>query len=217
MDQTWRALRRFTLTAMLIGAAVLAGGCQRPVQLLVPLDYRPTNRLEAAKIGPVPAGQTLAVTVTDSRTEGTNIGKNIEKDVAVPILAQQANPDQFFRDALSRELANAGFSIATDPSRAGRTLHLNLRRFWTEESNLYRSTINADAELKSASGKVLWQGPVAGYSKRFGRSLSPENYQQAFSDATVDLVQTLLQNKGFLSALQTPEAAPRGRKPPPRR
>jgi len=221
MTDALRVARTFVCMA-LVTSIVVAAGCQRPAMVHVPMQYRPTGSMETGAIsGGLPAGQSLAVTVTDSRTDRTAIGTNVEKEgAAVPVYAE-GNPDRFVREAVSRELGNVGLTVASDPSQAKRDLHIDLRRFWTEESSLYHGTVTANVELRSASGKVLWQGLTSGTSKRFGRSLSPENYQEAFSDATMNMVENLLKNGDFLTALRAPEptAAPPagGRKGKPRR
>lgn len=186
----------------------LTAACQRPAMVRVPMEYRPTGPLETGAIsGGLPAGQTVAVTATDSRADRSAIGTNVEKEGApIPIYAE-GNPDQFVREAVARELGNVGMSVVNDPSQAKRVLHFDLNRFWTEESSLYRGTVNANVELRTASGKVLWHGLASGSSKRFGRSLSSENYQEAFSDATMDMIQNLLKNGDFLAALRAPEPA----------
>jgi hypothetical protein len=191
----------------MLSGAILMGGCWRPPLLRVTLKYRPTNTLEFANIaGALPVGQSLAVTVTDSRSDRSTVGKNIENNVPVPVYAEHGTPDQFVREAISRELTHAGFLIVTEPTQATRILQLDLRQFWTEESSMYRGMITVNVGLKTALGKVLWQGGGGGSSNRFGRSLKPENYQEAFSDAVVDLVQNLLKNQDFMNALRSPDA-----------
>ncbi len=226
MPHRGRVLRRLSLPALVAGTAILINGCYRPVMLHVPMDYRPTDRLRLDNgATSLPPGQSLTVTVSDSRTDVSLIGKNVERAEAIPLYAERGTPDQFLREAVSRELTNAGLWITNDPDQATRVLHLDLTRFWTEESaaqssqapSLYRAVITANAELKAAGGKVLWQGGVGGDSKHSGRSLSPEEYQAAFSDAAVDLVHNLMKNDSFTKALvgreqpQAPAREPRRR------
>ncbi len=192
----------------ILAAALLASGiigCQRPSIVHVPLAYRPTDTLQVPKIeGGLPPDLRLAITVTNGRSDRVDIGENVEKDTVVPVLPEQTTPEQFLQEAVSLELSRAGFAVATEAAQGTRVLHLDLRRFWTQESSMYRGTINVNAELTDPSGKQLWQGGIAGDSKRFGRSLSPENYQETFSDASIDLVHNLLSSEGFIRALQAP-------------
>lgn len=226
MSHTGRSVRRISVPVMVAASAMFISGCYRPGMLHVPMDYRPTDRLRLDNgATSLPPGQSLAVTVTDSRSDVSLIGKNTEKAEAIPLYAERGTPDQFLREAVSRELTNAGLWITNDPDQASRVLHLDLTRFWTEESAaqssqtpaLYRAVITANAELKAAAGKVLWQGGVGGDNKHSGRSLSPEEYQAAFSDAAVDLVHNLMKNDSFIKALvgreqpQAPAREPRRR------
>ena len=194
-------------------------GCRAPItQLGVPLEYRPTNQLALERIGgSVTAGQPLAVAVSDDRQEKAAVGRNLEKEGRpIPILAERQSPEQFVAEVVSRELGKAGVSIAPDSSQAHCTLRLAIARFWTEESSLYRGSIAAKAVLVTKNGKSMWSGDVVGESKRFGRSLSTENYQQTFSDAALDLVSNLLRSPGFRDALpcveRSMEEKPRRRK-----
>lgn len=222
MTQTQRITLSATTAVALI--ASLMAGCAPPATLYVPLAYRPTDTLQVPKFeGGLPPDLVLAVVVTNSRSDRVDVGQNVEKDTAVPVIPQQLTPEQFLQQAVSLELGRAGFAVvnppANDPSQAAgatkatRVLHLDLRRFWSEESSLYRTTINVNAELQNPSGKILWQGGAAGDNQRSGRSLSPANYQESFSDAAIDLVQNLLKNEALVRALQTSDTHTPERKP----
>ncbi len=190
--------------------ATLAGwGCERPKELRVPLDYRPTDTLQVTGVS-LPPDLRLAVTAVDARTDTSAIGRNTEHESEpVPIYTAQRTPDDFLRDAASRAFASAGITVVPDRSQANKTLQLTLKRFWADETNTYRSTILAEAELKDASGARLWQGQATGTNQRFGRSLKAENYDEVFSDAVVDLGQNLLRNDAFVSALRAERAPSR--------
>jgi len=190
----------------------LAAGCQRPKELRVPLDYRPTDKLEIPGVT-IPSGVHIAVVASDKRDDPSAIGRNDEEKVPVPIYATDLRtPDQFLRDVVSRELGNAGLIVASEPGGAPRVLHLTLTQFWIDETSRYHGMVVADAEL-TAGRQRLWQGRVSGSNERFGRSLSAENYQEVFTDSTIDLVQNLLRAAGFVPALtQAPPHAPAGKR-----
>jgi hypothetical protein len=190
------------LLTVVVGAALLAG-CQRPKELRVPLDYRPTDRIEVTGLK-VPQTLRLAVTVIDNRPDKSSIGQNSEGSPPVPIYPNEPSPDVFLRDAVAHEFANAGIPIESDAHRANKVLSLRLERLWAEETNTYKSSIATDAQLIDSSGRRLWQGKVTGGSERFGRSLSAENYQETLSDAVVNLVDNLLRNPAFVDALNAP-------------
>jgi len=209
---TTRTMSRSLPLAVVLGFAVL-GGCERPKELRVPLDYRPTDRLKVAGLN-VPPGVRLGVNVVDARTDTSAIGQNAEDSPPVPIYAGEPAPDRFVRDGVARELANAGVPVEADPHAANKLLTLRLQRFWTDETTTYKTSILASAELTDASGRSsLWRGRVEGNNKRFGRSLKAENYQETLSDAVVDLVNNLLHDPAFVQALNAPPArAPAARK-----
>ena len=209
-----RIVSRLGVPTALLAALALAIACQRPAELRVPLDYRPTDRLALSGLRVAP-GTRVAVRTTDQRTDAAAIGSNTEKpDKPVPIHAASPPPDAFVQDAVSRELANAGIKVEADPKAATKILKLGLKRFWVDETSTYQATIIVDADLTDPAGRSLWRGQVTGNNKRFGRSLSTENYQEGFSDAVVDLVQNLLRNPTFVEALNAPPShTPAARRP----
>jgi hypothetical protein len=201
---TTRILSRSGGPTVLLAALTLAIACERPKELRVPLDYRPTDRLAVSALRIAP-GTRVAVRTTDQRTDAAAIGSNTENpDKPVPIYPALPPPDTFVQDAVSRELANAGLTVEKDPKAATKILTLDLKRFWTDETSTYQATIIVDANLTGMTGRSFWRGQVTGTNKRFGRSLSPENYQESYSDAVVDLVQNLLRNPTFVEALNAP-------------
>lgn len=201
-----RFFRTLAVSFLFALAAPLAG-CRPPVtQLAVPLEYRPTSTLRLDKVGGAVTGAPpLAVAVSDDRADKTTVGKNVEKEGRpVPVLAERSTPEQFLTDAVGRALGQAGVTVA-EPGRARCTLRLSITNFWTEEASTYHGSIAANASLVSKGGASLWSGTATGQSKRFGRSLSAANYQETFSDASLDLVQGLLADPGFRSALPCAE------------
>jgi hypothetical protein len=190
------------LAVLSLGTLLVAMGCERPKELRIPLDYAPKDHLELAGFTP-PPGLRLAVTATDARTDNSAIGRNSEDESKpVPIYTTSRPPEEFLRDAVSRGLATAGITIAPDRTGATKVLNLALKKFWVEETGTYQGTITADADLRDATGGRLWQGQVSGNNKRFGRSLSADNYDECLSDASIDLVQNLLRNEAFTAGLR---------------
>ncbi len=192
-------IRPFTIVLAI--ATMIVAGCQRPKELRVPLDYRPTDRLEVGTFQP-PAGVRVSVITVDGRDDRSTIGQNVEKSPAVPVYSGDPPPDAFLRDAVARELANAGVAVESDPHQAGKVVSLRVKRFWTEEGTTYKTSIVTEAQVTDLGGHHLWESQVAGSNEKFGRSLSAENYQEGLSDATVDLVQNLLRSPGFCDALK---------------
>ena len=189
----------------LLAIVLVVAACERPKELRVPLDYRPTDRLAVGGVR-VPPGLRLAVNATDARTDASEIGRNAEGTPPVPVYAASPPPETFVRDGVARELSNAGIQVESDPHRATKILNLRLQRFWTDETSTYKTTIMTDAQLTDPAGHRVWQGVVSGNNERFGRSLKAENYQESLSDAVVNLVGNLLGNSSFVDALNAPAA-----------
>jgi len=198
------------------GALVLiVAACQHPTELRVPLEYRPTEMPHSG--ANVSQQHTLAVVVNDARTDSTTIGRNAESNPAIPVYAATSSPADFVRDAVGRGLNAAGVQVAAEPAQADRTLRIDLDRFWVEESATYNGTISGPATLSDRGGHSLWRGTVSGSSKRWGASLSPGNYQEAFSNAAADLVQNLIGDPRFVNALNAADVSPPAHKAAPRR
>lgn len=194
-------------TMVAAGVVFLAiAGCAKPTQLTVPLVDRPTDRLNlSAFAGALPMDSKIRIAVgpvTDARTEKTAIGVNAEDPVKVPIHAFGTEPAAFVQASVARCLADAGLNVVQADGSPTRVLKLELIRFWVEETRRYRTEVRAKATLAKADGATLWEGLVNGANTRFGRILSIENYQEAVSDATLQMTQGLLANPGFQNALK---------------
>lgn len=203
--------RRYAL--VVFSSAVLIAACERPHELRVPMAYRPTDQLEVTNLN-VGREVTVGVVVVDSRGDTAAVGANNEKAPTVPIYPTGDSPAEFLSRAVALELTKAGLSVETDIPRAAKLLTLTITKFWVEETDLYRATILTDVHVTDASRREIWQGVISGSSERFGRSLSAENYQESFSDASLALVQTLLRTPQFVEALKAPASPPARRRSP---
>jgi len=191
-------------------AAVIAlavswmSNCRAPISFLsVPLQYRPTSHVDVVRYSSlIPTQAKLYIAdVADVRPDSSSVGANIEGKQPIPIRTNSA-PAGFIRDALKRELGNAGFVIVDSPSNATHTLELQLVRLWADESSTYHTEITTRLRLLDHGGAVKWEGVVAGTNTRFGRSLSVENYQDSFSDSVISLVENLMGNPAFMNAFR---------------
>jgi hypothetical protein len=98
------------------------------------------------------------------------------------------------------QLKDIGTPFAENAASAERVLSLRLTRFWAEEAPAYHGSVTIVAEVKDA-GKVVWRGALVGDSKRFGRSLSTDNYRETISDATVRAINNMLGEASFRAAI----------------
>jgi hypothetical protein len=140
--------------------------------------------------------------LTDNRADSSSVGANTEGKKPIPIRTN-SEATGFIREALNRELGNAGWAVVDSPSHATHRLELRLVRFWAEESLAYHAELTLRARLVDRGGAVKWEGVLGGTSSRWGRSLTVENYQEAFSDSVISLVESLMGNPAFLNAFKT--------------
>jgi hypothetical protein len=184
-------------------AVTVAGtGCaKRPPSISVPLKYRPTSQLKmGAFAGEIPETKIYVDAVTDNRPDKEKVGENVEEKAPVAIQTGD-DPTEFVRTRLNDLFAKAGVQLVGDAGQAERIIRPELHTFWAKETDTYESEVRASFVVQDRSGRQLWKGTINGTAKRFGHSLSPDNYQEVFSDAMVDLVQNLLSNQKFRESL----------------
>jgi hypothetical protein len=191
-------------------ALALMAGCSNSAPagggpLVVPLTYTPEHAQDDVKAypGEVPHTRIFVGSFEDKREAGGNaIGQNVEHQNPVRIVSGSP-PAEFVRQTLATQLRRAGLTLTDDPAQADRIISGDLTRFWVEESNNYQAEVGATIRVTERGGESRWQGAVVGHGENFGRSLSPENYREALSDAMVRMTyDNLLTNPGFQNALK---------------
>lgn len=191
--------------AALLLAGVLQAACSSAGELRVPLVMRETEgaRVAALSGGESPLGS-IKVFVDarpDERPDSLTIGQNLEDENPVPVYWQTTAPTEFVRAALERELGYLGVQVSGSAAEATRLITFRLTRFYVTERQSYEADVGAVITVASASGQTLWEAPMRAQAKRFGRSLSRENYQEVLSDATVRMVAAFLNNDAARKAL----------------
>ena len=201
------SLRLVTLPAclalVLATAGLTAPGCTSAKKRIdVPLILRATAARHYPVVAFSPALK-LNVQVIDERTQINQIGENIELSNSPPrpIFATGADPATFIREAIERELSDLGVNVVRDASSANRTLAFSIVKFYSVESNNYNTDVRANVQVKDGSGAVRFSGLVTGSNRRFGRSMSVDNYQEGFSDATIDMLAKLLNTADFQQSI----------------
>jgi hypothetical protein len=188
---------RSMAVAALIWAGLLVGcGGKGPVD--VALEYRPTDLAGAyngaALVSPV------YVEVQDKRLMKDDIGKNIEGSIPIRVFTAD-DPAAFVKQVMVERLRAAGTTVTEDRKEAKRSIVATLDKFWCNESDKYRTQVETTVQVLGAAGEPLSKGVVSGANTRFGRSRSDENYQESFSDATLDMVEHLLSSVDFRNAM----------------
>lgn len=194
----------------LLTVALSAGACASSPDLIsFPLVYTPTNKADASKtagLPPIPEGTLVFLPqVVDKRQlqdpHVLGISEEANPDAPVYNAAGGQVPSEFLRNVMAKELAVMGLPVTADPVAATHTVQLQLDQFWLVEGSVFQGTVMGQAWLIDRSGTTRWQGAIAGKSSRWGRSLSPENYLQAISDATLEAAVKLASTPEFRAAL----------------
>lgn len=194
----------------LLTVALAAGACASSPDLIsFPLVYTPTNKADpttALNLPPIPQGTLVFLPqVVDKRqVQDPNVlGVSEEANPDAPVYNAAGGqvPAEFMRNVMAKELAAMGLQVTADPVAATHTVQLQLDQFWLVEGSTFQGTVMGQAWLIDRSGTTRWQGAIGGKSSRWGRSLSPENYLQAISDATLEAAVKLATNPEFRAAL----------------
>jgi hypothetical protein len=188
-----------------VGVLSLATGCGAgAASVTVPMTWQPTAPMNVnAFAGAMPQSAVFVGPVTDKRQRPKQVGENVEQGAARPKpVFPQGEPATFVRDATVLLFKKGGMKVVASDASADRIVTVELNSFWTREADTYLSDISATFHVKDRSGRELWKGTVSGAAKNWGRSLSAENYQQVFSDGTVQMIEGLLGNAGFRDALK---------------
>jgi hypothetical protein len=192
----------------LVLTALLPMACKHHIHgpMSIPLAWTPTDPVTL----PITAseafkGQRVAVNpVVDAREDKTAIGKNVEKvidRIEKPEWAVSTNSDvgSFLTDRVLKVLQVNGINAVTsDPTRVVR---LELLRFFVIEGENYKAEVAFRATIEDGQGRQLWQGLADGNANRFGASYSPENYNEALSDAFLDALKELSKNPDMLKSV----------------
>ena len=188
-----------------VGVLALASGCGgSAASVTVPMTWVPTAPMNVnAFAGAMPQSAVFVGPVTDKRQRPKQVGENVEQGAARPKpVFPQGEPATFVRDATKLLFQKGGMKVVDSDASADRIVTVDLTSFWTREAETYVADISATYYVKDRSGRELWKGAVSGAAKNWGRSLSAENYQQVFSDGTVQMIEALLGDAGFRDALK---------------
>lgn len=183
---------KLALAVFILGAQSASGG------LLVDLRFIPTEPLRdhAPEIGSL---RLPAVgTVTDVREgERAVIGANQEKPASV-VVRSSTLVEEFAQNGLESIVAAWAQSR---PRNDSLILTARILRFQVIETNRYRGELELAFELSERGGVTVWKGTGSGTSSRFGRSLKPDNYSEAASDALKQVLVRVFSDSSFREAL----------------
>jgi hypothetical protein len=95
-------------------------------------------------------------------------------------------------------LTAAGAHVGEGPNAVD--LHAEIMDFKVIEGGFYNGEARVHFSIQSG-GQSKWEGVYDGKSKRWGRSHSPDNYNEALSNSFAEVVRNLIQDDSFGKAL----------------
>jgi hypothetical protein len=193
-------LRFLTALALCLAAA----GCgSRPQSLHVNPSYQAGARIGDHTSWLRPGAQ-LSIQLVDQRqTRPGFIGQNIEeRSEPIAILeSRKGATAHMVYTAIATELQGLGVQVV-DPSAARHIIRIHLLNLWIQEDNTYNGEVRARVMVLDPAGRVLSDGIIVGTSKRFGSSLSVENYQETITSMTRELIEHMMEHKSFQNAFR---------------
>ena len=181
---------------VLLSAATLAAHA-KPLLEHVPLEWRPTSRLQ---LGAMQMSQAPIQfdTFRDVRPDKQAIGENREEDQPRPVTTTD-DVGAFVSTHMRQLFDRAG--LKTVDSGGAVIIQGEVRQFFVRETSTYRSEVAVHLTVLARDGRRLWSGVATGDAKRFGRSYELEDYYEVLSDAIVNTVSSMLQSAEFQKAL----------------
>ncbi|MCP4445760.1 MAG: hypothetical protein GY811_10525 [Myxococcales bacterium] len=188
----------FLLSTIVSGAA-----CRRRPSLLMvnPVYMAGKQPLQATWVVP---GTVVDISIVEGRrTPAGAIGRNIEDGEPVSIVeSPQGVSLELVRGALALELRATGFTVSELGAPAAYRVQIILQRFWVEEENTYLGEVRMQVRVFGGAGKMRGDALVSGTAKRWGRSLSVENYQETYDSALRDAIEKLFKDPRFQGAFR---------------
>jgi hypothetical protein len=205
-------LRSSLSLSICLAAAVLAGACAQFAETPAPfpLEWRGIENMPRPS-SPVAEGlrkhEIQIDRFVDHRSDPAKIGVVQKVDEAV---RTSSNVADFCTARFSEVLTRAGAHVSA--SGAPIVIKPELDVFEVIEGGMF----NGEAVIRVTAldnGKVVYEGTHAGKSKRWGRSRSPENYNEALSNALLAATQKLLEDDLFAKSLGAATSSTTGSTP----
>jgi len=184
--------------AFLVIAVAACGGGGGQIQNL-PMRWRGVDEMPRAtgSVSRAFAAASVSFGLRDLRTDPTAVGVYEESGFVV---RTTDNVGQYCSDRLGEILVHAGARFTPQPSAA---LEAELIDYQVAEGGTFAGTVRLRAIVHRGAGEP-WSKTYVGTSKRWGRTHSPENFQEALSNALADVAQKLLNDDDFATALSGP-------------
>ena len=192
-----------SLTVLLLALAVAPAGCtSKRDALTVPLRFRPTARLDLNAFGnAAPRTPVYLADVRDARLSRDRIGIIRVGDTKSSVFPVGREPTQFVGLVVKDLLRRSGLTVVDDRTDAALVVLAELNEFWARETTTYGARVRVTVTVQDRVGTTIWKGQIAGAARRPGPSLDSDDYQQVFSDASLELVERLVREQGFRDVL----------------
>lgn len=172
--------------------------------LVIQLRFVPTDAEEVLEKQGVLSGagpRFEIIPATDGRAGTHNpaldlIGENREDPIPGRILTT-SNVPGWITQTLTDTLRDWG---APSTPNAPLVLHTEIMKLFVVETDTYQAEVSLRFGLKRRNGSEIWTGVVVGAASRFGRSQTPDNYQEVLSDAVLSSYSKLWTDSSFRDA-----------------
>jgi hypothetical protein len=188
---------------------LVIAACGRGGQIQnLPLRWRGVDQMPSASssVSRALASSTLSFGLRDMRADPSAVG--VFQDSGF-IVRTGDNVGQYCTDRVGEMLVHAGARFNPSPSA---TLETELIDYHVIEGSTFVGTVRIRVLLRRGTGEP-WSKTYVGNSKRWGRTHSPDNFNEALSNALADVTQQLLRDEDFALALG---GRPDPSQPPPR-
>lgn len=137
----------------------------------------------------------VALVVRDVRKDPTAVGVFEDNGFVV---RTSMNVGQYAASKIGDMLRSAGARLTEQPV-AG--IETDLVEYMVVEGGTFKGTVRLHVTVKQGTNPAGWSKMYEGTSSRWGRSHSPENFNEALSNALAEATQKLLDDEEFGRAL----------------
>lgn len=199
------AIVRLVRIAFLVIAACGGGGQIKNL----PLSWRGANNAPkpSASVARSFAAAPFSLALRDVRPDPSVVGTYQDTGFVV---RTTDNVAQYCTSRLGDLLARAGARLNDPPTAA---LETELLDYQVAEGGTFNGLVRIRAIIRRGTAEG-WSKTYVGTSKRWGRSHSPDNFNEALSSSLADVVNQLVQDEDFARALMREPAADPAAPPP---
>lgn len=139
----------------------------------------------------------IALGVRDLRQDPYFVG--IHEDIG-HVVRTRDNVAQYTSSRIADMLLAAGARL-NEPATTN--VDADLLEYRVDEGGTFKGLVRIRVAVRR-DGAVVWTGTYDGTSKRWGKDYSPENFNEALSNALAEATSKLVQDEGFGRALAPP-------------